>query len=54
MNKELKAKKRGIVFSKMFANIILRNKIVATVLYMISEQIKVMNRKIDLQTNLDI
>lgn len=43
-----------IYFSKLFANVILKNKIVSTVLYNVSQQIKEFNRKLDIVTNEDI
>jgi len=43
-----------IFFSKMFSNVILQNKIVATVLYNISNQLVVFKNKLDIQLNNDI
>ena len=43
-----------IFFSNLFSPIILKNKIVATVLYKLSLQIKEINNKIDLIINDDI
>ena len=43
-----------IFFSKLFSNIILQNKIVATVLYNISKQLVVFKNKLDVQLNNDI
>lgn len=43
-----------IYFSKLFSNVILKNKIVSTILYTISQQIKEFDEKIKLTINEDI
>lgn len=43
-----------IYFSKLFSNVILKNKIVSTILYNISQQIKEFDEKIKLTINEDI
>ena len=43
-----------IYFSKLFSNVILKNKIVSTILYIISQQIKEFDEKIKLTINEDI
>lgn len=43
-----------IFFSKLFANVILNNKIVSTVLYTLSQQLKEFDKRLDIKLNEDI
>lgn len=41
-------------FSKLFSNIILKNKIVSSVLYIVMQQVKAFNKKLNIVINEDI